>query len=485
VIKSIVKDFSISYLTQVSIGLTGIILMFYLTRNFGVEGYGEISVIKRSSELLWTFCLLGLTVSIPRNKSFIDKIEKGYLEKIIVYILPILLVAGYLLSSHLSFLLLGRLFDEYRYLFVVIVISSMIIGIVFAYFRATQEFLKANIIQTLAYSVAPLIPLFFSTTTYQYMTYFSYLLLGLSSLVLIYLIAVLKIRSYTLKIDNISVFFVQMRFLLSYGIRRVPGIIAASLIFTLPLVMLNKYGTPIDVGYYSQFTNIMSVINLPVGSLGIVLLPRISNMINAIGIKQVSYYINKSKIIFLHVLLWLGLFVVYFISEIISVISGYDVKLTNFDQLIVSSGIFVVLYNLFRNPIDAASYNAYSTRNIFISIMNGLFSYLVLVNILSVTDAIKCAVAISYFSLGIGSIILINKLYSTETIRPNSYDIILLGCYIGLSSLGFTMILNVQSKFILLTILLLISFMLIRRDILYFVTDYKQQRKYSKDGQYE
>lgn len=379
--KLLLRDASLTLFTQIITAVSGVLVMFIISRKFGLESYGEFYLVKRVSDVLWLFFLLGMTVSIPRNKAFIDKTRSKGSAEFSFLVFPIISTFLYILfSNELLALFLKDLKNELD-----LIVSLLIIGMVFystvvSYLRAIAKFIILNINTFINFSIIPLIPLLYANNIISYLKIYSLVLLifNVSIYIIISLVLLLKYHPFKQINEKIK----GLMFFLKYGTLRLPGLFLASLIFTLPITILNYLGSTRDIGTLAQIFQLFGIISMPINALGIILLPNFSKIIAVGNSHSLNLFIKRGiKLTFITSSL-IALTLSVFIEEIIYIINGVYIDFENL--VLVKILIFTIvpysIYNFLRNPIDAAHETPYSTILVLFSFILSTLSILVIYN---------------------------------------------------------------------------------------------------------
>lgn len=412
--KLLFRDASLTLFTQIVTALSGMLIMLIISREFGLGSYGEYYIVKRVSDILWLFFLLGMTVSLPRNKAFIDKTKgKGSAEFSFV-ILPVLSTLLFLL---LSDILMTLLLEDLKSTLGLIV-SMLVIGMIFyatfvSYLRATSRFIVLNLNTFINFSIIPLIPFLFTNDTISYLKIYSLILLVFNLILYIVFSSILIAKYHPFK--EIKWKVIGFLDFLKYGTLRLPGLFLASLIFTLPVTILNYLGSNEDIGALGQVFQLFSIISMPINALGIILLPNFSQVISEGNVSSLKAFLKKGiKFIFI-VSTMIAMIIAIFIEEILYLINGEYIAFENLIsiKILILTVIPYSIYNFLRNPIDAAHKTPFSTILVLFSF---IISALICFVVYGLTELMNFELVIMFtslnlFLLGIGSLFYTSKLY--------------------------------------------------------------------------
>lgn len=364
-------DLSWTLLTQITTAVVGVLTVYIVSRMFSTEEYGHFYLIKRVSDLTWLVLLAGTTVSIPRNKVFLDKANEGLIEKFIFVLAPVSILVFFICSKWISLFFLDSLHGQYYHSFIFMVIGLLLFGITYAYLRAGLAFKLSNTLQIVNYGLVPVLPLLFANRIVDYIYLYSQFLLAvnITAFTLITIINRNKIFCYE-DFQTIKSGFIRI---LSYGILRLPGLLLAGLIFTAPVTFLNWMGMEKEVGLLGQIFQLLSIVNLPINSIGLVLLPNMAKLIAEKELHTAQVKLNQMMKTLQYLTIPLAILILLFSPKILTLINGYEILFSDIYYGFIFLGIIPLsFYNLLRNPLDAISAKPYSTFVVSISIFISL-----------------------------------------------------------------------------------------------------------------
>jgi len=416
-IKPFFKDISLTFITEAAVLIAFFFIYRLIAKNFGSEGVGEYSLIKRVIGFLQPLLLLGLGVGIPRYIAMSRNKEErsGYIK------------AGGLTIGFLTliFLIFINLFKESfvkiffgttNYSNLVLPFSLFLAGAVFhtlvySYFRGRLLVKTFNFLQITNLALVPLIILiFFRNITIEKLI----TLIGVTT----FLIAFLFSLSFAKEIFVHSQKWQTnkaLNELMKYGLPRFPGDFALAGLLSFGSIFAAHFASIKEVGYLSVSQSLLSGIGAMVVPLGLILLPKVSNLIAdgrhgeikknldyLIGVTiQLSIFICFQLIIFADVIIkyWLGL-------EFIDAVPIM--------RIIFLSIFFYTFYMAIRSVLDASKVKPINTINVFISL--GVFLtiggiLLFLVKFLSPIISLSIAFTSGLICLGVLTYTSIRKIY--------------------------------------------------------------------------
>lgn len=349
-------DVILTFLVQILVAISNFVILFYITRYMGTEDYGEFYLIKRVSDLLWVSLLLGLTVSIPRNIHKVNNIFSILITGVIVASVSILIII--FLPSHIISFFIGEI--KFVSIFKVLVISQIIFGIINSIQRGLEQFINYNVFNIINFIFNPLLSLYFSNDLYSYLYHLAYISLFTNiSIFLITTIIICK-RQKECKINKNDT-----KYILKYGLSRIPGLVLASFIFTLPIFLMDLFNQHTLKGIVSQIFQMYSLVLLPINTLGTLILPKISK---AIFTNDRQLY-NKlySKLFKLNLIVVLTSILLLIVIPVILFLANNNYNFEYYHIIIIIGILPLAFYNLYRNPIDALSEKPITTYIVLFS----------------------------------------------------------------------------------------------------------------------
>ncbi|RPF58293.1 oligosaccharide flippase family protein [Abyssicoccus albus] len=394
------KDVILTILIQGLIAVSNLCILFLITRNFGTEDYGDFYLIKRMSDLFWVTLLFGLTVSVPRN---IYKVK--YFENILIVSLSITLISSILVvifpNKILNFFISE---NSYIFQFKILIISQIIFGITNAIFRGLEKFIVFNILNVINFIISPLFAFTISDNIGEYIYN-----LAVVSLTINLMISLSIISIFFLKNRNFNFNLFDIKYIVLYGFKRLPGLLIASFIFTLPIFVIDNFNIDEFKGYVSQIFQFYSFILLPINTLGTLLLPKISKTVHLNNKKE--YTVFKEKLIYMYItIVSMGFIMCLFIPLILNIIN-FNFNFSFSIIMIILGIIPLSIYNLLRNPIDAITEKPWTSYIVICSFLISII-LLVFMSYLNFEKTIIISIFILslYSLLGLFSIIVFNMI---------------------------------------------------------------------------
>lgn len=426
-LRPIFKDISLTFIAQAIVLAAFFFIYRLVAKNFGPEGVGEYALIRRVLGFFLPLLLLGLGIGIPRYIAMSQNREQrsSYLK------------AGCLLVAAFTFVfsIFINLFNEYfakiffgniRYVNCVLPFSFLLAGIilhslVYFYFQGRLFVKSFNFLQITNLALVPLIILIFfeDITIPKLIT-----LIGITAFVIALIFSLPFIKEFFVRIKKRQ-FKKSAIELFQYSFPRIPAIFAWQALLSFGPIFGAHFASIQDVGYLSVSQSLLRAIGAAIAPLGLVILPKVSNLIangrqEAIkqnlnfligAVIQCSNFVCFQFIIFADVIIkyWLG----SEFSDAVPVV-----------RIMFVAIVFYALYEAMRNVLDAAKVKPLNTINLFISL--GVFmtiggTLLFLVKPLSSIVSLSIAFSSAMVCLGILTYASVRKIYPEKVKKDLSY----------------------------------------------------------------
>jgi len=407
------KDLALTFITQFFIMVLGIVVFKFAYSFLGGDGFSEYALSRKTLSLLEEITCLGLAVGIPRyiayeaaGESHKEKNPDMYFLSGFIIILISTLIATLVLNMFkgpISFLLFGS--SNYDYL--VLPVNIALIGLMFhelcyCYFRGYMRMTRANILQFVNLGCVPILAIMIGKDTVQVITITGLAWLFISAFPLFFILRYIKYSG-----DLYS----YMRELLTYGLRRLPGDVTLTALFTLPATFVAHIADLTLAGYVAFGISLLTMASAFFGPIGLVLLPKMSQLLATKNRKLLKIYIYKLlKLTSLSIFIGITFFEI-FANQIISTYIGEgssDIVLIS--RIVLIGGYSYPFYTETRSIIDAYYVRGINSTNVLISFSIFLLfsgaTYLLGGNYIN----ILIAFVLSVFLLGGLSLIRIKKI---------------------------------------------------------------------------
>jgi len=376
-LKPFFKDISLTFITEAIVLIAFFFIYRLMAKNFGPEGVGEYSLVKRVIGFLQPVLLLGLGIGIPRYIAMSRSKEErsGYIK-------AGGLTVGFLTLIFLIFINLFKesfakiFFGTAEYVNLVLPLSFFLAGLilttfVYSYFRGRLFVKTFNILQIINLALVPIgILIIFKNITIEMLV----TLIGAATFIVAFIFSLFLIKELFIHTEKRR-FKNSLKELFHYSFPRfIASIVYAGLISLAPIFAAH-FASIQEVGYLSVSQSLLGATGVAVAPLGLILLPKVSNLISQkreeeikenlnylIGATvQLSIFIFFQLIIFTDVIIkyWLGsefidaipIMRIIFCSIIFSLFGGAvgsileasKVKPINLINLSIAFGVFLII----------------------------------------------------------------------------------------------------------------------------------------------
>jgi O-antigen/teichoic acid export membrane protein len=243
----------------------------------------------------------------------------------------------------------------------------MLIGLIFhslcyGYFRGNLSMIKANFLQLINMGIVPLLAFFLKNNLKEII-----LLNGLIIILVSFIFLTRIAKNITFERNEI---YTNLKELMAYGIQRVPGDFGLSGLFSLPSTITAHISGVTIAGYVAFGTSLLNMVGAGFAPLGLILLPKASQLVANKDFKILKTYIIKIlKITFILTVLGIGFFEIFADKIIMIYLDTLNSDLLIITRIIISASIGYTIYVAMRSIIDAYYVKAINTKNIFISLI--------------------------------------------------------------------------------------------------------------------
>lgn len=370
------KDIGITLASQATILLIGLAINKLLSVMLGVEGYGQYSIIKRSTAVISFVMLSGMGIALPRYFSGhiaakeYSKAKATVLVSIIATaIASIVVIAACLVfKGQLSHIITGG-DDKGLYLIALLFAFGITASsLLYAYYRGANAFKNFGISQ-----IAIQVMLIAITVMTGSKLKLMLALWAVATLAYVLIAAIVEGASNKLYKENLSRkddIVPQFKEITKYGLPRLAGDFFMFSLAAWPLIAINaKLGIE-PSSFFATGIMLTTIITPFFTFTGMVLLPHVSASVAKNDFSSTDKLIKQ-----------LGLmFVVLSVLATAVLMGGMDffIKLFFSSEFLPSAGVariltatilFEAIYLLLRNPIDAVSKFPYNTVNMFVCLL--------------------------------------------------------------------------------------------------------------------
>jgi len=436
------KSIFFTFATQGVALITLIFIYRLIAQKLGPEGVGEYSLIKRVISFLEPILLLGLGVGISRyvaisrdNKERDSYIKGG--ASIVIFITFIFLIFINLFKEYFVKIFFGTV--DYVYLvfpFSFFLIGSIIHGLVYSYFRGRFLVKIFNSLQVINLTLIPLLfILFFKNITIEKLI----ILIGVSTIIISLLFLLFFVRDFYAQIEKWQ-FKNSIKKLLYYSVPRIPADFALVGLFSLGPIFAAHFVAVQEVGYLSIGQSLVNIIGVAIAPLGLILLPKISNLTTNGKEETIKENLN----LFIPALIQCSIFfcfqLIIFADKIINFWLGPEfLNAVPVMRIVFVSLIFYPFYVGMRSILDAVEIKPLNTINLLLSLFVFLFiaGSLLLFNFFSVIMSLAIALSVGLICLGILTYISIRKIYFNNLGKDLRYLLIavFINVFLGIISI--------------------------------------------------
>lgn len=323
-LRPIFKDIILTFFTEISVLVSFFVLYRIIANNYGPDGVGEYSLARRLLSLFQSVLLMGIGVGIPRYIALSKTSEQrgAYVRSagaaLLILSLLFVIIINLFANQSAEILFGSEKYANFIFPFSLLVIGSASHSFAYSYLRGRLMSKKFNILQILNLSVVPLL-LFWYLGDRPMNDVIGIVGIIMSAVSAIFIL--LFIKEIFIPIGH-KTLVSHFKELFVYGMPRMAGDFLYAGLFSFGAIFAAHLLTMREVGYFSLSISLLNMVGSFVGPLGLILLPKISNLIaenktDLIGEKldyfigaiiQMSIFASFQLIIFADTILdlWLG-----------------------------------------------------------------------------------------------------------------------------------------------------------------------------------
>lgn len=377
------QDIVVTMISQSVVMFLALLLNKLLSNMLGVEGYGQYSIIKKSSSVISFVILGGMGIALPRffpmaiaKQNFTEAKSYVISSLNVVLITGVLIVgAAIVFKNSLSGLIIGTGSSTLYYATILFAVSITFSSWLFAYYRGSNAFLNFAISQVVIQILLTLSAIIWGSNLQNLLWAWS----GLSFLYVIISFS-FDLRSkpifnkYKLKwkLDLLP----QTKTLFRYGLPRMAGDFIMFSLAAFPLIYINKKLGIVASSYFAVGITLTAIISPFFSFLGMVLLPHVSTSIANNQFNSAKKLINKLMLLYIAASAAVTLLLSFGMNFFITVFFSLDFLDAAFvSKIIALSILFESIFLLLRNPIDAVSHFPFNAFNLLISLIVMIFLF--------------------------------------------------------------------------------------------------------------
>lgn len=395
------KDIGLTLAAQIVIMALALIINKLLSNMLGVEGYGQYSIIKKSTSVLSFVMLSGMGITLPRYLSTsiaqkdIKKSKSTILSSgLVVLIVSLIVIAICIwMKNKMGNLIVGS--NDMRLYFSAIFysISLTFSSLLFAYYRGTNAFIWFSVSQITVQLIIAVTTTFFGHNLFLILNIWA-----ITTLVYVLLSIIIETQKNKLFKNNPIKWkqnlMPQLLIIFKYGLPRLVGDFFLFSFGAFPLIFISQKIGIESSSYFAVGLMLVSIVVPFFSFSGMVLLPYVSSSIAENRFLQANKLIGKLTILHIILSLLAILFLWFGIDIFIKLFFSKEfLPSINISKILIGTILSESIYLLLRNPIDAVSTIPYNTFNL-------LISFIVLVALFYFSTSLE-QYAISYLAVSI------------------------------------------------------------------------------------
>ncbi|PIE50801.1 MAG: hypothetical protein CSA38_01365 [Flavobacteriales bacterium] len=366
------KDVIFSVFVQFSLMVFGLLINKLLSNHLSVEEYGQFNIIKRTATIISFVLLAGMGIAIPKyvpqNKTDIGKFQYIFSGFFLVLMISVVFFVGILVfESKANDIIFNG--DEDIMVAYFYGISITFLSFLYAYYRGLNKILSFNLIQMLVQFLILVVAYFCTKNVFVFIKYS--IVVNFGVFVVFSLLEgkkYFKIGQKVIKENLIP----SLKELWSFGYSRMVGDLFLFSLTAVPLLIVNKKFTEVEVAYFSVAITLTSLVSPIFSYIGVILLPKVSQAMAENKIHEVFKTINKFMAMYIVLSVGIIGFIYLFDDFLIRLFFSAEYLPSKNIIFWVSFGILPnALYLLLRNPIDAYSKIPFNTINLIIACVIG------------------------------------------------------------------------------------------------------------------
>jgi O-antigen/teichoic acid export membrane protein len=360
------RDVATTLFTQATVAIGGLLLYRLIAQKKGAEGVAAYSLVKQTVVFAWPLVMLGLQTGIPRYVA-LGRDRAGASE---TYLLAAFTVTG-ATSLVLSVLALvspettaSVVFGdsnrtELVFPLVATLVATLALEVTYGYFRGNSKFLVGNAVRVVAVAAFPVVLLVVAGGR-PIGTLITLMAAGLFTASVL---AALRPLASAVRHATRSGVLKAARVMLDYGYRRIPGEIAAVILFSVPMILAAHFVSLEQVAYLSAGFYVLAIIAIGFQPVGVVFLPLLARLC-ASDFEAARRYVAQLATSAIHIAIFVTPQVVLFADVAVRAWLGPEFdKGTTIIAIVVAPAGFYVFNVVLRSALDAAAVTAYNARN--------------------------------------------------------------------------------------------------------------------------
>lgn len=364
------------YLYAFGFSIIGALINFYFFRqvfhHIGEDSFYYYAYSRRIISFASPVLLLGLGVSLPRAMGLYGSDEAKQQRLFLATMLFIALVSLVWVGLNLVFnnwfskLLWGEVNPFTQKLSLALsffLLGTNVSAIVHAFFRGKINALMSGVVELLVQSLIPLLAFVIFSNLVQIYSVISVCIIVFNVLVLM-----VMLKHFNVSINDFFRIY-ELKELLDYGVRRVPGDFYYAMITFLPAFLASRFFGVEFAGIISFGLSLLTLFNLPATAVSFVTLSRSAQLLSSDKqrLRKETYLLLSLALIYSFAVL---VFCYFFLDTLLTLF--FDSSFTkHFDSLFVLllALPMLVAFTVYRSITDSAYKRSYNSLFMFLALL--------------------------------------------------------------------------------------------------------------------
>ncbi len=431
------KDIAITIINSIAVILGIFIINALISRKLGLDSLADYLYIRRIISSLVGISIVGMNISIPYFTPLygLKILQNKIILIFIIATLPVML----LLTILVFFNIIPGIDNIYYYVFPYYGIAINAQSITYAMYRGKIEMVSASIFHLFCMFIIPVL-------SFSIFNDLKSALFSVSTGIVVLTTIIWCLFIFIDKDKTVSK-IIPVKEILKFGLVRLPGFIGQAILLTGIPILLSTELNSIDFAYFNASLSILRLILLITGPIGIILLPRVSKILDN---KRINYLKDNTTYL-IHAVLYfgiiMGLSLVIYGEKILVIWIGYNSN--NYLRLIPYIFLVIPFYALvtaLRGIIDGLSKKGYnSTINVFSALVMIIVFYSLRSKGLDICIVGIVSYITGYFIASFLSIIVCNKIIGIKFFEKEIYHILVISSLLTLFAHWLVKLISVNS----------------------------------------
>lgn len=410
---------AITIAAQVAVAVGGLLIYRLLSREKGTDGVAAYALVKQLVVFVWPLVMIGMQTAIPRYVA-LARDRAGAVE---AHLLAALWLTGAAAGAACAALLVAPsataalLFGDADREELVVPLAAMLVATVmhevtYGYFRGLSDFKIGNAVRVLTVAVFP-VALLAAAGDEPIDTLIVLMAVGMAVVCVAVMAAPIAraVRAFSASATRVA-----SGAMLDYGYRRIPGDVAAVVLFSVPAVLAAHFSDLEGVAFLTTGMYVLSMMAVAFQPIGLVFLPLLSRLC-ASDFDAARRYVRVLAACSIHIALFVTPQLVLFSDTAVRAWLGpaFDDAGTIIAITVSCAGLYAVNVIL-RSALDAALVTAHNSRNNVISLV--VAAVLVSASLVAdVADPLNCiawSFAIGVFCSGFLTLFSVHRVFGLQ-----------------------------------------------------------------------